>query len=102
MRLDCLLGAQLVRCSNRIRVIELRREFGLGWNIWLNPKRIDWYAGWDKSRKPIKDPIPKQAHVGDLLLIYFKKPRSEIAFVSVIKELKRDDKKRKSSAQPRW
>jgi hypothetical protein len=36
------------------------------------------------------------------LLIYFKKPKSEIAFVSVIKELKRDDKKRKSSAQPRW
>jgi hypothetical protein len=88
----------------RLRVIELRREFGLGWTVWLNPKSIQWYEGWDKSKAQIEDTIPKQAHVGDLVLIYFRKPRSEIAFVSVIKELKRDDRKRKSghSGKPDW
>jgi len=80
----------------RLRVTELRREFGLGWTVWLNPKSTEWYEGWDKCRKPILDSIPKQAHVGDLLLIYFRKPMSEIAFVSVIKELKRDAGGRKS------
>jgi hypothetical protein len=80
----------------KLRVIELRREFGLGWTVWLNPKSTQWYEGWDKTRTPILDSIPKQAHVGDLLLIYFRRPKSEIAFVSVIKELKRDAAGRKS------
>jgi len=63
-----------------LRVIELRKEFGLGWHLWLNPKSTQWYEGYDtKTHK--NDSIPRQARKGDLLLIYFRKPKSEIAFV---------------------
>jgi hypothetical protein len=78
-----------------LRVIELRTEFGLGWQVWLNPKSVEWYDGYDGS-PAINDTIPRQAKAGDLVLIYFRRPKSEIAYACKISELQREAKGRRS------
>jgi hypothetical protein len=43
-----------------LRVIELRREFGLGWHVWLNPKSAEWHGKYEKEEKGL-DSVPRQA-----------------------------------------
>lgn len=74
-----------------IRVIELRRDFGLGWHVWLNPKSIE-YSDYYLHTSVVEDTIPHQAQVSDLILIYFRKPLSHIAHICRIMELKRDNR----------
>lgn len=67
----------------RLRVVELRREFGLGFNVWVQPIRVDRIddgpvlprmsgASWS---------LPRQASKGDLLLYYRTAPHSSISDV---------------------
>jgi hypothetical protein len=58
----------------RLRVIELRREFGLGFNVWFQPvggeyrnalARISYDEAWS---------VPSRAIEGDLLLFYRTRP----------------------------
>ncbi|MFZ4394547.1 MAG: hypothetical protein ACOYOU_02855 [Kiritimatiellia bacterium] len=73
-----------------LRVIELRREFGLGWHVWLNPRSPGWKQMY-VTDKHIRDTIPRQAQKEDLLLVYFRRPLSQIGFVSKISDIRRMD-----------
>lgn len=55
-----------------LRVVELRREFGLGFNVWFQPVTIDENFGDELTRaKSLHEwSAPSLAIVGDLLLFY--------------------------------
>ena len=60
----------------RIRVVELRKEFGLGFNVWFQPvggQYRETLAGTDSSDCWS---VPSQATEGDLLLFYRAAPDS--------------------------
>jgi hypothetical protein len=70
-----------VRCPPRIRVLELRREFGLGFNVWIQPvsgnyaKELaggDSFTGWSVAPRSME---------GDLVLFYRTRPEMCIADV---------------------
>lgn len=70
-----------VRCPPRIRVLELRREFGLGFNVWIQPvsgeyaqelARGNSFTGWS---------VAPRAMEGDLVLFYRTRPEMCIADV---------------------
>ena len=56
-----------------IRVIELRKEFGLGWAVWFQPIAAKYIS--DKEKSGVWS-VPSQTTVGDLLLFYRKAPDS--------------------------
>ncbi|MGH7410021.1 MAG: hypothetical protein ACREJ6_03015 [Candidatus Methylomirabilis sp.] len=63
---------------SRLRVVELRKEFGVGFNVWLQPVA-------DESREDLAGTnfsdswsVPRQAMDGDLLLFYRTAPDSFI------------------------
>lgn len=66
---------------NNLQVIELRREFGLGFNIWIVPiggkykemiKKNVSYDSWS---------VPSQAHKDDIILFHFTRPDQNIAHI---------------------
>ena len=72
-------------CPGRLKVIELRREYGLGFNVWVQPvsdrtkeryssriAQVDRSCNWT---------VASQAHEGDLVLFYHSTPRREIGDV---------------------
>ena len=70
-----------VRCPPRIRVLELRREFGLGFNVWIQPVSGQYakdlaggnsFPGWS---------VAPRAMAGDLVLFYRTRPEMCIADV---------------------
>jgi hypothetical protein len=70
-----------VRCPPRIRVLELRREFGLGFNVWIQPvsgvyaddlAHGNVFTGWS---------VAPRAMQGDLVLFYRTRPEMRIADV---------------------
>ena len=78
-----------------LQIIELRREFGLGFNVWIRPlNAIDKQDGtnWEKelsrSRFNSKETwtVPGQAHKDDLVLFYFMKPDKRIQHIFVLKD----------------
>jgi len=75
-----------------LRIIELRREYGLGFNVWAVPVeafRAEWLHGgsrWSWS-------VPPQGHEGDLLIFYVKRPEKSLRFVY---RLTSDAKKKKA------
>jgi len=66
-----------------LQIIELRREFGLGFNVWIMPtndpykKALDGINSWDSWS------LPSQCHKGDLILYYFTRPEQSISHVFV-------------------
>lgn len=64
-----------------LNIIELRREFGLGFNVWISPanphygeilkkeKRIPWFS------------VASQAHKNDLMLFYVKRPVRALMYI---------------------
>lgn len=61
-----------------LHVIELKREFGLGFNVWINPVYPDSCDDMGKDISALKYcdgwSVPSLAHKGDLVLYYEKKP----------------------------
>ncbi len=67
----------------RLRIVELRREFGLGFNVWVQPigtaGGVDYGAVLRKTRADGQWSLPRQASKGDLVLYYATAPSSSIA-----------------------
>lgn len=69
-----------------LQVIELRREFGLGFNVWIMPvnspfkEKLEQYDSFDKWS------LPSQCHKGDLILYYFTKPEQFIRNIFIAKD----------------
>jgi hypothetical protein len=57
-----------------INVIELRREFGLGVNVWIQPVSGKWSEYLSKIKYSNYWSVPRLAHNGDLLLYYHASP----------------------------
>ncbi len=58
----------------RLRVVELRREFGLGFNVWFQPVSGEYREILSTLRYDPQWSVPSQAMIGDLLLFYRTTP----------------------------
>lgn len=69
-------------CPERITVIELRKEHGLGFNVWVQPVSDDapeqFSSRLTKVSRRCEWSVASQAHEGDLVLFYHSAPRKEI------------------------
>lgn len=63
---------------SRLRVVELRKEFGLGFNVWVVPIRKEFGNEISTIRYSEAWSVPSQATQGDLVLFYRTKPESAI------------------------
>jgi hypothetical protein len=76
----------------KLQIIELRREFGLGFNVWIMPINDPYKEELDKinSYSPDEWSLPSQCHKGDLILYYLTQPQKSIQhiFVAVDRSLK--------------
>jgi len=54
----------------RLNVVELRREFGMGFNVWIMPVKKEFQDDLDNYPRG-EWSVPGQAHKNDLLLFYF-------------------------------
>lgn len=61
-----------------LRIVELRREFGLGFNVWLQPVGADYRDYLAEIDRSPRWSVPSQATEGDLLLVHRTSPDSHI------------------------
>lgn len=61
---------------SRLRVVELRKEFGLGFNVWFQPVGRDYRERLASTNFDDSWSVPSQAMEGDLLLFYRTSPDS--------------------------
>ncbi len=62
----------------RIRVVELRREFGLGFNVWFQPVKGEWAEVLGRTRHGELWSVSGRAAEGDLVLYYRSAPDSHV------------------------
>ena len=60
----------------RLRVIELRREFGLGFNVWICPVGPKYFNDLSAHTRGGSWSMPSQASEGDLLLYHRTRPEA--------------------------
>jgi hypothetical protein len=58
----------------RLRVVELRREFGLGFHVWFQPVAGKWVNVLARTKFGDCWSVPSQAIEGDLVLYYCTRP----------------------------
>lgn len=68
-----------------LNIIELRREFGLGFNVWVMPVREPYKDELSRTRKETWS-VPSQAHKGDLILFYFTHPDRSFSYLYKLTE----------------
>ena len=61
---------------SRLRVVELRKEFGLGFNVWFQPVGAKYRDILARTKYSDSWSVPSQAIDGDLLLFYRTAPDS--------------------------
>ncbi len=64
-----------------LRIVELRREFGLGFNVWIMPCSGRFKEILEGANSSDRWSLPSQRHQGDLILFYFTSPERHIAHV---------------------
>jgi hypothetical protein len=57
-----------------LRIVELRKEFGLGFNVWFQPVGQEWGQVLSKTNYQSLWSVPSQAGQDDLLLFYRTTP----------------------------
>ncbi len=67
-----------------LEIIELRKEYGLGFNIWIVPVKPELEKELLQFGKSVS--VPSQAHKNDLILFYFSHPKQFIADIFVLNE----------------
>ncbi len=58
----------------KFQIIELQREFGLGFNVWIMPTNDPYKDKLNSINTSESWSLPSQCHKGDLLLYYFTRP----------------------------
>ena len=71
---------------NSVRVVELRREFGLGFNVWIMPTTGDYKEVISSINADARWSVPSQAHKDDLILYYLTKPETKIQDLFLTKD----------------
>jgi hypothetical protein len=69
-----------------LRIIELRKEFGLGFNVWIMPAKAPYKADLASFNFSNQSSLPSQCHKGDLILYYFTRPEQSISHIFVAKD----------------
>lgn len=69
-----------------LHIIELRKEFGLGFNVWIVPTQAPYKDILADLSYSESWSVPSQAHAGDLILFYFTIPEKHIAHIFILKE----------------
>ena len=69
----------------RLQIVELRSEYGLGFNVWILPVAEKYRDKLNTYVEPHWS-LPSQCHEGDLLLFYVTKPHMSIGHVFVATE----------------
>jgi predicted RNA-binding protein with PUA-like domain len=59
---------------SHIRVVELRKQYGLGFNVWVNPVARAYWDGLVNTRSAARWTVAPGASEGDLLLYYHSSP----------------------------
>jgi hypothetical protein len=59
---------------SRLHIVELRKDFGLGFNVWFQPVARQWWEVLSKMNYESRSSVPSQAVEGDLLLYYRTAP----------------------------
>lgn len=67
-----------------IRVIELRKEFGLGFNVWFQPVGQPYADELAERNKDDRWSVPSQALEGDLLLFYRTRTDKHVRDIFVV------------------
>ena len=57
-----------------LQIVELRVDYGLGHNVWMMPVKDTDGKKALKARNKTEWSVPSNAHKGDLILFYFRKP----------------------------
>jgi hypothetical protein len=65
--------ASIPKRLKHLKIIELRKEFGLGFNVWIMAVD-DPYKDISERKGKTSFSVPQQAHEGDLLLFYLTRP----------------------------
>ena len=73
---------------SHLRIVELRREFGLGFNVWIMPVKDPYKKEMSRTVRGTWS-VPSQAHQGDLVLYYFTHPEMAISYIYRLKERSR-------------
>lgn len=68
-----------------LQIIELRLEFGLGFNVWIMPVKSLYKEELVDTTTGIWS-VPSQAHKGDLVIFYFTLPEKALKYVYRLKE----------------
>ena len=68
-----------------LQIVELRREYGLGFNVWILPA-AEKYRNKLNTYVELHWSLPSQCHEGDLLVFYVTKPHMSIGHVFVATE----------------
>ena len=71
-----------LKVPQSIRVIELRKEFGLGFNVWSQAIKGNYFQ--EKLAGVTRDSdwtLPARAKEGDLVLFYLTRPHSEVRYL---------------------
>ncbi len=68
-----------------IEVVELRREYGLGFNVWIMPVGDEYKEFLDENDREENWSLPSQCHKDDLVLFYFTKPDCCIKHIFIAK-----------------
>lgn len=76
-----------------LQIVELRREFGLGFNVWIMPAKTPYKETLDEIDRSEQWSLPSQCHKGDLILFYSTKPDQSIKHVFIA-----EDRAKKMSA----
>jgi hypothetical protein len=66
-----------------LQIIELRSEFGLGFNVWIVAIDASYKEDLDSIHFGDQWSLPSQCHKGDLVLYYFAQPEQSIRHVFV-------------------
>ena len=80
-----------------IEVIELRKEYGLGFNVWIQPVGDPWKAQTATCTINKKASVSRLSHTGDLLIYYHTHPdmclKDIFVLISPVKRLKAKHRK---------
>lgn len=68
-----------------INIVELRQEFGLGFNVWVMPVGESYKQELTETSKNYWS-VPSQAHKDDIILFYFTNPDKSINFIYKLNE----------------
>ncbi len=68
-----------------LHIVELRREFGLGFNVWVSPVNDPYKVVLESTARAIWS-VPSQANEGDIQIFYLTSPEKRIEYIYALEQ----------------